>query len=163
MQTVRRQLTAAGQCHVRNGFGGRVRKRLFLILSARIFDSSVERGIPAVQPPRSARTRARRSHARRYCQVNWRRCDQASDAAYCTDAHLRFSLPSSSLPRRNHQSLRVVILSLCPELSRRRGNVSDARRRPHLRNRPRMVPQVWADLCQRLATKISAAWRPLAS
>src|SRR6266853_3574377 len=47
LQTVRRQLTAAGQCHVRNGFGGRVRKRLFLILSARIFDSSVERGIPS--------------------------------------------------------------------------------------------------------------------
>src|SRR5258708_17215633 len=47
LQTVRRQLTAAGQCHVRNGFGGRVRKRLFLILSARIFDSRVERGIPS--------------------------------------------------------------------------------------------------------------------
>jgi hypothetical protein len=68
----------------------------------------------------------------RYCQVNWRRCDQATNAAYCTDAHLRLCLPSSSLPCRNHQSLRLVILSLCPELSRHRGNVSDARRLPDL-------------------------------
>ena len=103
-------------------------------------DSYASINLPLTLSPPSARRYSRGQFLRRsakvnqrYCQVNWRRCDQASDAAYCTDAHLRFSLPSSSLPRRNHQSLRVVILSLCPELSRRRGNVSDARRRPHLR------------------------------
>ena len=36
----------AAQCHLRNAFAS-VRKRLLLIFSARIFDSSVERGIPS--------------------------------------------------------------------------------------------------------------------
>jgi hypothetical protein len=51
------------------------------------------------------------------------RGDQPDGAAYCTDAHRRLSLSSSPLSRRNHRSLRLVILSLCPELSRRRGNL----------------------------------------
>ena len=33
-----------------------------------------------------------------YCQVNLRRRDQTAHAAYSSEAHLRFSLPSSSLP-----------------------------------------------------------------
>src|SRR5258708_2009555 len=66
------------------------------------------------------------------------RCNQTIPPAYPTDAHLRLSLPSSSLPRRDHQSLRLVIFSLPPELPRCRGNVSDARRRAHLRNCPTM-------------------------
>ena len=37
-------------------------------------------------------------------------------AAYFKDAHFRFSLPSSSLPYRDHQSLRLVIFSLRLEL-----------------------------------------------
>ena len=32
-----------------------------------------------------------------YCQVNLRRCDQTAHAAYSSEAHLRFSLPSSPL------------------------------------------------------------------
>src|SRR6266850_6944125 len=55
------------------------------------------------------------------------RCNQAVHAAYSTDAHLRFSLPSSPFPRRDHQSLRLVVFSLRPELPRCRRNVSDAR------------------------------------
>src|SRR5258705_3029165 len=31
-------------------------------------------------------------------------------------------------------------------------------RHPNLRNRRRMVPQVWPDICQQLAPEISAAW-----
>jgi hypothetical protein len=40
------------------------------------------------------------------------------------DANIRLSLPSSSLPRRDHQSLRLVIFSLLFELPRYRRNVS---------------------------------------
>lgn len=46
----------------------------------------------------------------------FRRWHQAIPGAYCTDAHFRLSLPSSSLPYRDHQSLRLVIFSLHPEL-----------------------------------------------
>ena len=66
---------------------------------------------------------------------------KSTDATYYTDAHLCLSLSSSSLPCRNHQSLCLVILSFSLVLSRHRGNVSYARYRPHLRNRPRTVPQ----------------------
>ena len=40
------------------------------------------------------------------------RGNQTVHAAYFTDEHLRFSLPSSSLPDRDHQSLRLVVFSL---------------------------------------------------
>ena len=33
-----------------------------------------------------------------HCQVNLRRCDQTAHAAYSSDAHLRFFLPSSCFP-----------------------------------------------------------------
>ena len=59
-------------------------------------------------------------------------CNQTVPAAYFTDAHLRLSLSSSSLPRRDYQSLRLVIFSLRPELPRCRRNVSDARCLPQL-------------------------------
>src|ERR1700730_6691878 len=42
-----RQWLNAGQHELQERFGARVRKRLLLILSERIFDSSVERGIPS--------------------------------------------------------------------------------------------------------------------
>ena len=45
------------------------------------------------------------------------------DPAYCTDAHHCFSLPSSSLPRRDHQPWRLVVFSFRLELSRRGRNV----------------------------------------
>ena len=51
-------------------------------------------------------------------------CNQAVHAAYCMDAPLRLSLPSSSLPSRDHQSQRLVVFSLRPQLSRFRRNVS---------------------------------------
>ena len=44
-----------------------------------------------------------------------------------------FTIVIASPP--SHQSLRLAILSLCPELSRCRRNVSDARRRPQLTRR----------------------------
>jgi hypothetical protein len=43
-----------------------------------------------------------------YCQVNNEGCHRARLAAYYTDAQLRFCLSSSSLPRRDHQSLPLV-------------------------------------------------------
>lgn len=39
-------------------------------------------------------------------------CDPTGHAPYSTDARLRLSLPSSSLSRRDHQSLRLAIFSL---------------------------------------------------
>ena len=65
-------------------------------------------------------------------RLNGGGCNQTVPAAYSTDAHLRLSLSSSSLPRRDHQSLRLVIFSLRPELPRCRRNVSDARCLPQL-------------------------------
>ena len=56
-------------------------------------------------------------------------------SAYCSDEATRISLSSTSLPCRNHQSLRLVVFSFFLELSRRLRNVSDAWRPPHLRNR----------------------------
>src|SRR5258705_13410444 len=38
----------------------------------------------------------------RYCQVNWRRMRSDCSWAYCTDEHRCISLPSSSLPYRDH-------------------------------------------------------------
>ena len=52
-----------------------------------------------------------------YCQVKFERCNQTVRAAYSKDAH-RFSVPSSSLSQRNHQSLRLVVFSICPEFPR---------------------------------------------
>src|SRR5260370_657552 len=46
------------------------------------------------------------------------RCHQTFPAAYSTNAHFRFSLLSSSLPRRDYQPLRLVIFSLRSELPR---------------------------------------------
>src|SRR5260370_106342 len=90
------------------------------------------------------------------------RCNQAVPAPYSTNAHLRFPLSSSPFSRRDYQSLRLVVFSLRPELPRCRRNVSDARRRTHLRDGSRMVPQVRPDLCQWLAPQISSTRRPLA-
>lgn len=42
------------------------------------------------------------------------------------DVHLRLALLSSSLPHRNHQSFRLVIFWLRPELPRCGRNVCDA-------------------------------------
>src|SRR5258705_7667365 len=75
--------------------------------------------------------------------------------ANSTDAHLRLSLSSSSLPRRDYQSLRLVIFSLRLELPRCRRNVTDARCVPQLRDCSGMVPQVRPDLRQRLAPQVS--------
>jgi hypothetical protein len=43
------------------------------------------------------------------------RCNRNISAAGSTHAHLRHSLPSSSISRRNYQSLRFVIFSLHPD------------------------------------------------
>src|SRR5258705_3958957 len=75
--------------------------------------------------------------------------------ANSTDAHLRLSLSPSSLPRRDYQSLRLVIFALRLELPRCRRNVTDARCVPQLRDCAGMVPQVRPDLRQRLAPQVS--------
>jgi len=56
-------------------------------------------------------------------RLNGGRCNRTVPAAYSADAHLRLSLLSSSLPRRDYQSLRLVIFSLRLELPRCRRNV----------------------------------------
>lgn len=98
---------------------------------------------------------------RRYCQVNRRRMCSGHHAAYSVNAQL-LNLPSSSLPHRDHQSLRLVVFSLSFELPRCRGNVSHAPRCSLLRNSSRMVSQDRPDLCQHLATAPAASRRSLA-
>jgi hypothetical protein len=77
-------------------------------------------------------TAPRQSNNEWYCQVKCEGCHQVIPTAYSKDAHLCLSLTSSSLPRRDYQSLRLVIFPLRTELPRRRRNVSDARRLPQL-------------------------------
>ncbi len=50
--------------------------------------------------------------AKWYCQVKCGGCHQSTNAAYSTDALLHLSLPSSSLPCRDYQPLRLAILPL---------------------------------------------------
>ncbi len=56
---------------------------------------------------------------------------------------------------------RLVIFSLCPELPRRRGNVSDARRATLLRDRPGMVsqaPPTYANQLRRRSPRAGDRW-----
>jgi len=65
-------------------------------------------------------------------------------------------------PAENHQSQRLVVFSLRTQFSRCRRNVSDARSFTHIRNSQRMVPQVWPELRQLLATPSSSPGRSVA-
>src|SRR5882672_2218886 len=94
-------------------------------------------------------------------RLNGRTCNQTVHAAYSTDA-LCLTLRSSSLSCRDHQSLRLAIFSLRPQLPRCRRNVSDARRFTHIRNSQRMVPQVRSDLREQLTTQIPSPGRQVA-
>src|SRR5258708_29950032 len=81
-------------------------------------------------------------------------------AAYSSDVHLGFPLPS--LSSGNNQSLRLVIFPLHSELSRCRRIDVQSRRLTHLRNRPRMVFEVRPDLCQWVTPQVIPFRRPLA-
>ena len=108
-------------------------------LATRLPKAALEQAIAERQPPPGLVHHSDRGvqyasdeYVQGYCQVNNGRCNRTVPAPYSTNAHVRFSLSSSSFSRRDHQSLRLVVFSLRPEFPRCRGNVSDTRRLPEL-------------------------------